>query len=318
MSADGAAGTPSGDTLGFIHRENTHGRGKVHFTPFLRGPSATGYTANQRPAVYYTPHLDHTDNPQLGLLLSDSFTSQTKRHYQSHVSSDRSNPLPNLFNNRRDGGFHQLKTHQRTVSSSDETEYQQFFVPHHLTSKASVKHVSIGPKVPTGFTEGADLHFITFQDKKSSLTCREPQRSSVMKSDFVRSPFVQATEATPGLRHRSCRETGFSRDTVAPMVRPTPVSAPPQMRTSAAGLKSISRKEPTGFLLNGPNNQVFPNAPFGVPHFTTHYKSTFTHGADWKSGRTDAGIIPKMDNAFNHRDTDRFIIKGRNVARIKA
>lgn len=97
MSADGAAGTPSGDTLGFIHRENTHGkrgvffcvfffcfwlkqrlfvyisislfvlgRGKVHFTPFLRGPSATGYTANQRPAVYYTPHLDHTDNPQLG------------------------------------------------------------------------------------------------------------------------------------------------------------------------------------------------------------------------------------------------------------
>lgn len=35
MSADGAAGTPSGDTLGFIHRENTHGKRGVFFCVFF-------------------------------------------------------------------------------------------------------------------------------------------------------------------------------------------------------------------------------------------------------------------------------------------
>lgn len=38
----------------------------VNFTSYLGHSSGSGFTANQRPAIYYRPSLDHTDNPQFG------------------------------------------------------------------------------------------------------------------------------------------------------------------------------------------------------------------------------------------------------------
>lgn len=38
----------------------------MNLSPFLGHPSGTGFTANQRPVVFYRPSLDHVDNPQFG------------------------------------------------------------------------------------------------------------------------------------------------------------------------------------------------------------------------------------------------------------
>ncbi|KAG7523054.1 hypothetical protein JOB18_037689 [Solea senegalensis] len=272
-----------------------HGPGRVNFTSplHLKHPSETGFTANQRPALYYTPSLDRTDNHQFGLLLSDSFMSQTKQHYRPNIHSDCSKFLPNLTDRRRYSGFHQLRTHQKTESDMEKTEYQRLFVPHHLTSTVSQKLVNIGAREQTGFTAGADLHYNTFQEKNS---CR-------------------GAELMPSLRSRSCQETGFSRGAAAaaPLASPTS-SSTPLCKTNAPTVRIIGKKEPTGFLLNAPNNQVFPNKSFDCLQFTTHYKSKFSPDAgleELRSSHGGAGVISsKMENAYNRRDMDRFIIKG--------
>lgn len=43
------------------------------------------------------------------LLLSDSFVSQTKRHYQPHIRADCSGSSTNIVNKPTPSGFHQLR-----------------------------------------------------------------------------------------------------------------------------------------------------------------------------------------------------------------
>ncbi|XP_058500588.1 protein phosphatase 1 regulatory subunit 32 [Solea solea] len=294
-----------------------HGPGRVNFTSplHLKHPSETGFTANQRPAICYTPSLDRTDNPQFGLLLSDSFMSQTKQHYRPHIHYDSSKFLPNLTDRRRHSGFHQLRTHQKTESDAEKTEYQRLFVPHHLTSTVSQKLVNIGAREQTGFTAGADLHYNTFQEENScrARVERHQTHTSVMKNDFLPTSFLQGAESMPSPCSRSCQETGFSRDATAPLASATS-SSTPVCKTNAPTVRIIGKKEPTGFLLNGPNNQVFPNKSFDCLHFTTHYKSKFSPDAgleELRSSHGGAGVLSsKMENAYNRRDMDRFIIKG--------
>ncbi|XP_026167744.1 protein phosphatase 1 regulatory subunit 32 isoform X1 [Mastacembelus armatus] len=292
--------------------ERVHGRG--NFTSYLGHPSRTGFTANQRPAIYYRPSLDHVDNPQVGLLLRDSFMSQTKLHYQPHSWSEFSRSLPNLINGTRDSGFHQLWCHQKTVPGEEKTEYQRLFVPHHLTPTVSPKHVRIGRKGETGFTEGADLQFNTFKGKNNCTVEPHQNKSSVMKKDFLPPSSLQDTEAIPGLCSRTCQETGFTRGTIAPLACPTLLLPLPQTKSTASFQKSVGKKEPTGYLLNAPNNQDFPNTPFDSSHFTTHYENNFCRYADFvklRSSHAGAGIISaKLDNSYSRRDMDRFIFCG--------
>ncbi|XP_067447218.1 stabilizer of axonemal microtubules 4 [Thunnus thynnus] len=287
---------------------------RVNFNAHLGRPSGTGFTANHRPAVYYRPSLDHIDNPQFGLLLSDSFISQTKRHYQPHIQSDSSRSLPNLVNRPRESGFHQLRNQPKTETVEKKTEYQRLFVPHRLTSAAAKNHMTVGPKGETGFTEGTDLQLNTFQDKKSCMVEPRQTHNSLMKSDFVPPTFLQGTEATPSLRSHSSRETGYTRGTLAPLACPTSLLPSPETKINTPTQRMIGKKEPSGSLLNAPNNQAFPSTPFDCSHFTTHYKSTFCHHADLeklRSGHTGAGIInSKMDNGYNRREMDRFIFRG--------
>ncbi|XP_071353533.1 stabilizer of axonemal microtubules 4 isoform X2 [Trachinotus anak] len=321
VGATGSRGRLTSDTLkvyntsyGASYGERAHGR--VNFPSHLRHPSETGFTANQRPAIYYRPSLDHTDNPQFGVLLSDSFMSQTKRHYQPHVRSDGSGSLPNLLNKPRDSGFCYLRSHPKTVAGGEKTEYQRLFVPHRLIPAVSQNHLTVGPKGETGFTEGTDLQLNTFQEKNSSRVQAEPRQthSSVMKNDFLPPPFLQGTEAIPGLCSHSCRETGFTRGAIAPLACPSSLLPPPQTKSNAPTEKTIGKKEPTGSLLNAPNNQTFPHTPFDCSHFTTHYNSRFCRDADLeklRSGHTGAGTISaKMDNGYSRRDMDRFIFRG--------
>ncbi|XP_056243653.1 protein phosphatase 1 regulatory subunit 32 isoform X1 [Seriola aureovittata] len=319
VGATGSWGGLTSDTLKVYktsyrasYGERARDTGRVNLSSHLSRVNETGYTANQRPAIYYRPSLDQTDNPQFGLLLSDSLMSQTKRHYQPHIRSDCSGSLPNLINRSRDSGFCYLRSHPRTVAAEEKTEYQRLFGPHRLTPAVSQNHVTIGPKGETGFTEGTELQLNTFQEKNSSMVQVEPPQthSSVMKNDFLRPSFLQGTEAIPGLRSHSCRETGYTRGDIAPLACPSSLLPSPQTKSNAPTEKTIGKKEPTGSLLNALNNQPFPNTPFDWSHFTTHYKNKFCHDADLEKlrcGHTGAGVITaKMHNGYNRRDMDRY------------
>uniref|UniRef100_A0A8C3A8T4 Stabilizer of axonemal microtubules 4 n=1 Tax=Cyclopterus lumpus TaxID=8103 RepID=A0A8C3A8T4_CYCLU len=287
--------------------------GRMNFTSHLGHPSATGYTSNLRPAIFYRPSLDLIDNPPFGLLLSDGFMSQTKQHYQPHIRSGCTGPLPNLVNKSRDSGFHQLKSLPKTATMEEKTQYQRCFVPHRLTPSVSQNHVTVGPRGESGFTEGTDLHFNTFLEKGSCTVEPLQTHSSVMKSDFVTPPFLQGPEA----RSSKCsshlsRETGFTRDAIAPLACPTSLVPSTRTKSNSITTKSIGKKEPSGALLNAPSNQTFPITPFDRSHFNTLYKSTFCHDYEkLKSGHTCAGIISgKRDNSYSRRDMDRFIFRG--------
>ncbi|XP_022053587.1 protein phosphatase 1 regulatory subunit 32 isoform X1 [Acanthochromis polyacanthus] len=285
--------------------------GRMSFTSCLGRPSKTGFTSNQRPAIYYTPSLDQTDNPQFGLSLSDSYMSQTKLHYQPHIQSDY---LPNIINKPRDSGFLQTRTQPKTAAMEEKTEYQRSFLDFPLPPAVSRYHVTVGPKTETGFTEGRDLTFFTFQEK-NNCTDKPPQaHSTVMKNDFKPPSWLQGTEAILGVCSRSCRESGFTQGVAAPLACPSSLLPSPETKSNAPTLKAIGRKEPTGFLLAAQSNQIFPKTPLDGSHFSTHYKSTFCHHADLeklKSGPTCAGIIStKMDNSYTRREMDRFIFRG--------
>ncbi|KAI3371256.1 hypothetical protein L3Q82_023873, partial [Scortum barcoo] len=294
---------------------------RMNFTSYLGNPSETGFTSNQRPAIYYRTSLDNIDNPEFGLLLSDSFMSQTKQHYQPHIRSDCSGSLPSLINKPSESGFYQLRHHPKTETVEEKSEYQSLFVPHRLIPTVSQIHVTVGPKGESGFTEGTNLQPNTFQEKKSCIVEPHQTHSSVMKSDFVQPSFLQGTEARPGLCQHSSRETGFTRGAIAPLACPTSLLPSPHTKRNAPTEKTIGKKEPTGSLLNASNNQTLPHSPFDYSHFATHYKSTFCHHADvekLKSSPTCAGIISaKMDNGYNRRDMDRYAnIKSRQDARV--
>ncbi|KAI4825781.1 hypothetical protein KUCAC02_021449 [Chaenocephalus aceratus] len=221
--------------------------GTANFSSYLGHPRETGYTSNQRPAIFYRPSLDHIDNPQFGLLLSDSFTTQTKQHYQPHVRQNTNN----------------------------------VFVPHCQTPKVSQNRVTVAPRGESGFTAGTNLQLNTFRTK----TCMvEPlQTHTVMTNDFIRPSFPQGTEARPSVcsSHFS-HKTGFNRVAIAPLTCRASRLPSPQTKSNAPTAKTIGKKEPTGCILNAPNNQALPTTPFDGSHFNTHYKSTFCHDANWE------------------------------------
>ncbi|XP_030588264.1 protein phosphatase 1 regulatory subunit 32 isoform X2 [Archocentrus centrarchus] len=312
MPAAGAIGRRGQLTSNAIKLHNTYvasyDSGRMRFT-YLRRPSETGFTSNQRPAIYYRPSLDHIDNPQFGLLLSDSFVSQTKRHYQPHIHSDCSGSS-NIVNKPRHSGFHQLRIQPKAASVEEKTEYQSIFVFHHPTPAVSQNNVTVGPKGRIGFTKAAELQVNT-----SFLGEPHQTPSTVMKTDFMPFSLLQGPEAKSGLCSRSCRETGFTRGDITPLAHPSSLlpSLSTKTNTKAPTVSTIGKKEPTGHVLNAQKKQVFPNATFDFSNFTTHYQSNFGHRADLeklKSGNSCAGIVSsKMENGYNRRDMDRYILR---------
>nr|AAH87419.1 LOC496026 protein [Xenopus laevis] len=67
---------------GFSHR----GAGVSH--------RRTGYQSNLRPAVYYSPSLDRLDNPNMGLMLRNNYTSVTNRDFGPLKVPTGTEPLP--------------------------------------------------------------------------------------------------------------------------------------------------------------------------------------------------------------------------------
>uniref|UniRef100_A0A673A832 Uncharacterized protein n=1 Tax=Sphaeramia orbicularis TaxID=375764 RepID=A0A673A832_9TELE len=259
---------------------------KMRLTPPLH-PSKSGFTSNQRPVLSYRPSLDLIDNPHFGLLLSDSYMSQTKLHYRPQIHSDGSEYLAKVNNKPTVSGFHQSGTHPKAASLEEKTEHQRVFIPHPLTPTVSHQnHVTLGPKQETGFTKEKDRQFYTFLDKTSSMVVQTPLPAVVCLNTTSTSVSLLFCQTSP---------------------LPSPWT-----KTAAPTLRTTGKKEPSGFLHNAPNN-IFPVTPFGSSHFFTHYQNTFSPHVDLRqlrSSYTGAGIISaKMDNSYNRRDMDRFIFR---------
>lgn len=319
IPATGAIGRKGQLTNNAVKLHNTtytasHDSDRMGFTSYLGRPSETGFTSNHRPAIYYRPSLDHIDNPQFALLLSDSFVSQTKRHYQPPIRSGCSGSSTNIVNKPGNSGFHQLRIQPKTASVEEKTEYQISFVPHRPMPAVSQNHVTVGPKGGSGFTKAAEL-----QVNISLMGEPHQTPSSVMKTDFMPLSLLQGTEAKSGLCSRSCRETGFTRGDIAPLAHPVSLLSSPQTKTEAPMPSIIGQKEPTGYVLNTHKNQTFPDAPLDPSDFITHYKSKFCHRDDrtWKSPEKFKStnscpriVSSKMESGYNLRDTDRYILRG--------
>ncbi|XP_034031499.1 uncharacterized protein ppp1r32 [Thalassophryne amazonica] len=147
--------------------------------------SGTQSLLNFKPALY-RPSFSHTGKPSLRHLLLDSFTSQTKRDYRP-----------------RDGGLCQMRTFPKIDMS---------FVPHHPVTTASQSHLTVGQRGECGFTEGADLHLMTFQENKSNMVGLRPTGKSVMKTDFLPPSQLRGVEKFHGISNRVFQESGFTHD----------------------------------------------------------------------------------------------------------
>ncbi|XP_052322948.1 protein phosphatase 1 regulatory subunit 32 isoform X1 [Oncorhynchus keta] len=290
--------------------------GKEGFSPCLGHHYGTGYSANLRPAVYYSPSLDHTDNPQLGRSLLDSFQSQTKRHFQPLTRPDGSETLPCPSGQVRESGYLQLKT-RPTANVSIQTEYKEHFVPYRPRPPVSQKHQLVGAQGESGFTEGTALQPNTFLPQYHMVNPRRTE-NSVMRHDFLPVSFLQGSEMLPRLVSRVPRETGFTRDTLDPLaclVSVLPGSGT-QKISSPADQKLIGMKfgfqELSGFILNSPNLKTLSHTPSDPSRVRTHYQSKFCDVPaleKLREGWTRGSIHKHRTNGYTGRDTDRFNLR---------
>lgn len=106
---------------GFVGTQNDAAEeNKVLFT-VLSALTNLIHTFQQRGSLIWLSKSKYPDCDELKLtccvvsvyrpLLSDSFMSETKRHFQPHIRSDCSGPLPNLINRSRDSGLGYLRCH---------------------------------------------------------------------------------------------------------------------------------------------------------------------------------------------------------------
>uniref|UniRef100_A0A8C5WDT0 Stabilizer of axonemal microtubules 4 n=1 Tax=Leptobrachium leishanense TaxID=445787 RepID=A0A8C5WDT0_9ANUR len=88
--------------------------------PGMLTHQSTGYQSNMRPAVYYSTNLDRKDNPSLGLILRNNYTSITNRDYRSYQLPAGSEPLSNAPFTPESGYIHSsviTNPKSRTVKS---------------------------------------------------------------------------------------------------------------------------------------------------------------------------------------------------------
>ncbi|XP_054892581.1 protein phosphatase 1 regulatory subunit 32 [Poeciliopsis prolifica] len=284
--------------------------GRMGFDSCIGAPVASGFISNQRPVLSYKPSLDLVDNPQFGVSLADNFVTQNMMYYQRPTFSDGSKPLPGLLDIPMTSGFHQVSAVFHTEPVLDKTEYQRVYVPRRLPPVS--RHMNMGPKLETGCTEGEDLQFITFRDKKFATVDPRLTRSTVMMSDYLSPTFPQGNERLPRICGCSCRESGYTHGAQPVLVDPRLHLPPVKLKSYIPLVKATGNKEPSGFCLNMPN-EIFSKEPFDLSHFTTHYNDNFRYGhqKDRDTFHTSSIVNASQtkDNGYNKRNTDRFILK---------
>ncbi|KAK7121873.1 hypothetical protein R3I93_022840 [Phoxinus phoxinus] len=284
------------------------------FQPCLGHHFRTGYSANHRPALYYSSSLDRYDNPQFGLSLLDSFESQSKRHYQRLALPDGTDSLACSGSRLRESGYLQLQTQPRPRAASRQTDYKGTYVPHHL-------RVLVGPIEESGYTEGTNLQPNTFLPQRVNMDDARRIQESVTRTDFLPGSFLQGSEALPKLASRALRETGYTRDTQRPLTGSASLqsglSEDSRQKTRPALTRlSIGPMGSSGFVLNAPNITSLSHAPADPRHFLTHYQSKFCDKSSVEQQRSDwmrGGIQRHRESGYSGRDTDRYNLSGYNA-----
>ncbi|XP_032405531.1 protein phosphatase 1 regulatory subunit 32 [Xiphophorus hellerii] len=281
--------------------------GRMCFDSCLGAPVASGFVSNQRPVLSYQPSLDLVDNPHFG---PDNFVTQNMQYYQRPTYSDGSTALPRLLNKPMTSGFHRVSSVCHTEPVVEKTEYQRVFVPRRLPPVS--RHMNMGPKLETGCTEGEDLQFITFRDKKYATVDPRLTSNTVMMNDYLSPTFKQGNECLPGICSCSCRETGYTRGANALLVDPRLHLPSLELKCRIPLVKATGNREPSGFCLNMPN-EIFSKGPLDPLHFTTHYNNNFRYGRqkDRNTFYTSSIVNASQtkNNGYNKRNTDRFILK---------
>ncbi|KAG1929667.1 protein phosphatase 1 regulatory subunit [Pimephales promelas] len=284
--------------------------GKEFFQPSLGHHFRTGYSANHRPALYYSSSLDRDDNPQFGLSLLDSFESQSKRHYRRLALPDGTNSLACSGSRSRESGYLQLQTQPKARAASRQTEYKGTYNPHRL-------RVWVGPREESGYTEGTNLQLNTFLPQHINMDDSRRIQESVTRTDFLPRSFLQGSEALPKLAFRALRETGYTRDTQRPLTGSDGFSEDSRRKTRPAlTTLSIGTKASSGFVLNAPNITSLSHAPADPQHFLTHYRSKFCDQSLVEQQRSDwmrGGVQRHRESGYSGRDTDRYNLSGYNV-----
>ncbi|PWA30438.1 hypothetical protein CCH79_00015323 [Gambusia affinis] len=134
------------------------------------------------------------------------------------------------------------------------------------------RHMNMGPKLETGCTEGEDLQFITFRDKKHATEVPRLTSKTVMMNDYRSPTFMQGNERLPGVCSCSCRETGYTRGANPLLVDPRLHLPSLELKCRIPVVKATGNREPSGFCLNMPN-EIFSKGPLDPSHFTTHYNN---------------------------------------------
>ncbi|XP_026774571.3 protein phosphatase 1 regulatory subunit 32 isoform X1 [Pangasianodon hypophthalmus] len=298
-----------------------HDYGNQGFSSCLGHHYGTGYSANLKPAVYYSPSLDLLDNPNLGVSLLDSFQSQTKRHYQPLTVPSGAEALPSTTDKTRESGYLQLHTHPRPKLVSCQTEYKCSYTPQRPTLSVYRKHQITRAKEKSGFTEGNNQHYniLLPQDTPMVYNSGEAQQtqSSVTRMDFHPTSFLQGNEVLPKLVTHAPRETAFTRDAQKMLTCPDSLLVCPRghrQKSLIFAERTIGRKEDSGFILNTPILKTLSDTPSSDPlQFLSHYHTKFCNKAGFnmhKTGWNRGGIHKHRGSGYSGRDTDRFNLCG--------
>jgi protein phosphatase 1 regulatory subunit 32 len=177
----------------------------------------TGYSANFRPAIYYSSNVDLKDNPHMIKVLADNYTSLTAQHFR---------------------GFHREAIGQLPVCTSAEEgvkkpERTAVVKPRPLTSdprhmlsetkstftskpfrNADIESSSHSLREETGFTHAQSTEPITFRPPQAfsnllPLASWRPTGCSVMKRDFTKHSQTTGNEGIPVLAGRVDQSNGY-------------------------------------------------------------------------------------------------------------
>ncbi|XP_072045830.1 stabilizer of axonemal microtubules 4-like [Amphiura filiformis] len=105
------------DIMKFYSTSYSTSFGKEPFTPRTGKHVGTGYQSNFRPGVYYSERLDELDNPAMGRILRNNYTTITKKHFLPSADSTGCDPLPSHMSQVGSGFTRQLPITTPTLNN---------------------------------------------------------------------------------------------------------------------------------------------------------------------------------------------------------
>ncbi|KAM9302099.1 stabilizer of axonemal microtubules 4-like [Gastrophryne carolinensis] len=173
--------------------------------PSIPAHRSTGYQSNFRPSVYYSPNLDRKDNPPMGLMLRNNYTSITNRDYGPHHRVTGSEPLPHTLSSPQ-SGF--IRSNEVTFPKSKAVKSVHFDTRDHGSGVIAGIPPQHRPLLlmphEKGSTEAENLHHgpsFMSTEYKTKFTGRSPHQPGSSKpatiGNMENSGFTEASNMEP-------------------------------------------------------------------------------------------------------------------------